>query len=246
MNLWRLERLRLLRTQRIWILLAVFAVFGVIGPLSARYLPQIVEQLGAGADIPVPPPSPELAMSQYASNVAQIGLLAVVFLAAAALAFDAKREMAVFLRTRASIRQILVPRYVTTAAASLVAFLVGVGIAYAGSWILIAPPDAVDTLVAAALLALYFLFAVALTGFHASLVRGIPATALISVGVLIVLGLGSLVPAVGRWLPSALVGGFDAVIAGAAFTYWQAVTTTLLLMAAGVGASIRLMARREL
>jgi len=245
-SLWRLERLRLVRTHRIWILLAVFGVFGVLGPLSARYLPEIVEQLGAGTDVPVPPASPELAMSQYASNVAQIGLLSVVFVAAAALAFDSKREMAVFLRTRASVPAILLPRYVITAAASLGTFFFGVLIAYAGSWFLIDPPDAAGTVVAAALVGLYFVFAVALTGLVASVVRGVPATALLTLGALIVLGLGSLVPTVGDWLPSALIGGFDAMVAGAAFSYWPSVLTTILLTAAAVAAGVRLAERREI
>jgi ABC-2 type transport system permease protein len=245
-NLWRLERLRLVRTHRVWILLAVFGVFGAIGPWSARYLPGIVERLGAGADVAVPPASPELAMSQFASNVAQIGLLAVVFVAAAALALDAGREMAVFLRTRASIRAILIPRYVITTIASLGALLSGTVIAYGGSCLLIGQPDAPGTVVGGVLLGLYFVFAVALTGLVSSLVRGVPATALLSLGVLIFLGLGSLVPGVGDWLPSALVGGFDAMVGGAAFTFWPAVVTTLALTAASVAGGVALAGRREI
>ena len=50
-------------------------------------------------------------MIQYVSNVSQIGLLVAVVVAAGALAFDAKPEMGVFLRTRVSqIWDILVPR----------------------------------------------------------------------------------------------------------------------------------------
>ena len=54
MNLWRLEVLRLLRTYRMWILVGIFGFFGFLGPLTAAYLPEIVDRLGGGVEISVP------------------------------------------------------------------------------------------------------------------------------------------------------------------------------------------------
>ena len=51
----------------------------MLGPATAKYLPEIVERLGGGVEIAVPPASPELAMAQYLGNALQIGLLAVAF-----------------------------------------------------------------------------------------------------------------------------------------------------------------------
>ena len=110
MSLWRLEVLRLWRTQRWLILLAVFGSFGLLGPLTARYLPDVLESLGEEAAGSLPPMTTFDGVTQYVGNAAQIGLLAVIFVAAAALAFDAKPEMAVFLRTRAKVRDIVLPR----------------------------------------------------------------------------------------------------------------------------------------
>ena len=245
MNLWKLERLRLIRTHRIWLLLGIFVFFGALGPLTARYLAEIVDRLGAGADVPIPPASPELAMSQFAGNAIQIGLLAVVFVAAAALAFDAKREMAVFLRTRAPVEKLLAPRYVISVAASVLSLIAGTAVAYAGSAFLIAAPDGAGTVAGTLLVALYLIFVIAVTGMFASIVRGVPATALLSIGSLIVLGLGSLIPAVGRWLPSELVGGFDALIAGGPFIYWPSIATTVVLTTVAVGVSVVRMRNRE-
>ena len=56
--------------------------------------------------------------------------------------------------------------------------------------------------------------------------------ALITVGILFLLGLLSLVPKVGRWLPSTLAGGFDAIIAGGDFTYWPSIGATFLIIGA--------------
>jgi ABC-2 type transport system permease protein len=245
MSLWRLEILRLLRTHRIWILLGVFVFFGALGPLTARFLPEIVEAVGGGVEIAVPPPSPELAMSGYLGNALQIGVLAVAFVAAAALAFDARPEMAVYLRTRTTIRQILTPRYATNIAAVVLSFFIGTVIAYVGSVLLIDAPRLGGSVVAALLLGVYLSFAVALTGLAASLVRSVPGAALITVGALIVIGIIGLIPPIDPWLPSNLVGSFDALISGAEFDYWRSLVVTIVLSVGCISASFVLMGRRE-
>lgn len=245
MSLWRLEILRLFRTYRFWILLAVFASFGALGPLTARFLPEIVDAVGGGVEIAVPPPTPELAMAGYLGNALQIGMLAVVFVAAAALAFDAKPEMAVYLRTRASVRQILTPRYVVNMAAAVVSFFIGTAIAYVGSIMLIDAPRLGGTVTATLLLAVYLIFAVALTGLAASFVRSVPGAVLITVAALIVIGIIGLIPQVEPWLPSSLVGSFDALISGGEFDYWRSLVVTIILSLGCVLASFALMGHRE-
>lgn len=246
MNLWRLEILRLVRTHRLWILLAVFTSFGVLGPLTARFLPEIVAAVGGGVEIAVPPPSPELAMAQYLGNALQIGILAVAFVAAAALAFDSKPEMAVYLRTRATIRRILTPRYVVNMVAATASFIIGTVIAYVGTSLLIDAPRLGGTLMASLLIAVYLMFVVALTGLAASLVRSVPGAALISVGALIVFGIVGLIPQADPWLPSNLVGGFDSLIGGGEFIYWRAALSTIVLSIGSIAGSFILMGRREM
>ena len=59
MNLWRLEWLRLVRTHRLLVLLGVYLFFGLTGPLTARYLPQILAALGTeGIRVEFPAPVP--------------------------------------------------------------------------------------------------------------------------------------------------------------------------------------------
>jgi ABC-2 type transport system permease protein len=244
-TLWRLELLRLFRTHRIWILLGVFALFGALGPLTARFLPEIVEAVGGGVEIAVPPPSQELAMAGYLGNALQIGVLAIAFVAAAALAFDSRPEMAVYLRTRATIPRILTPRYVVNMVAAVFSFIIGTTIAYVGSVILIGAPLLGGTLYATLLLSVYLVFVVALTGLAASLVRSIPGAALITVAALIVIGIIGLIPQVDAWLPSRLVGSFDALIAGGGFDYWGPLVVTIVLSMGAIAASITLMERRE-
>jgi ABC-2 type transport system permease protein len=230
MSLWRLEWLRLNRTRRLLLLVGVFVFFAILGPITTRYLPEILERVGAGIEITLPEPTAELALAEFMSNALQIGVLAVAFVAAAALAFDANQEMAVFLRTRASIVSIVTPRFVVSAGASVIALILGAAVAFSEVGVLFDWPDPVRYVIAVALISLYLVFTVALAALVAAFVRSVPAVALITVGIIILLGILSLVPKLGRWLPSALAGGFDAIIAGGDFTFWPAISATTLII----------------
>jgi ABC-2 type transport system permease protein len=59
MTLWRLEWLRLVRTHRLLVLVGVYLFFGFTGPLTARYLSQILDRLGTeGMKVEFPAPQP--------------------------------------------------------------------------------------------------------------------------------------------------------------------------------------------
>ncbi len=245
MTLWRLEWFRLWRTQRLMILLAVFGSFGILGPLTARYLPDLMESFGEEAIGAVPPMTPPDGITQYLGNAIQIGMLAVAFIAAGALAFDAKAEIAVFLRTRASVRDIFLPRFLVASAASAATFSFGMVIAYVGTGVLLEWLDVGPVLAGTLLFMLYLVFAVALVGVVASFLRSVPGVALVSVGALIILGLLSIVGALAPWLPGALVGAVDSLIRGGDFDYWRSIVVTILLIAAMVSLAIHRLESRE-
>lgn len=228
-----------------WILFGIFIFFGILGPATAQFLPEIVERAGVSGEISLPPPSPALAMSQFLGNALQIGLLAIAFIAASSLAFDAKPEISVFYRTRATIVEIVTPRYTVVATAAVAAFVVGTITAFVLSAMLLGVPDILATLIGSALIALYIVFAVALVGLMASVVASVPGAALLTIGSLILIGIAGLIPYVGPWLPSYLVGGFDTLIAGGEFDYWRAIVVTVVSGSVAMWASVYLMQRRE-
>ena len=118
MSLWRLEWLRLVRTRRWLALAAIFLFFAVVGPLTARYLGEIVERFGGEIEVTVPEPLPIDGIVQYVGGAFQLGLLVAVIVAAGSLTLDANPEIGIFFRTRVrNVRRLLVPRYVVSAAA---------------------------------------------------------------------------------------------------------------------------------
>lgn len=244
MSLWRVEWLRLWRTQRWLILIATYGAFGLLGPLTARYLPDLLESVGEDAGS-FPEMGPPDGITQYIGNAQQIGLLALAFVGAAALAIDAKTEISVFFRTRAQVRDIVIPRFVANAALGVVAFVVGMVIAYVGTGVLLDWLDIGPVLVGTVLQMIYMVFAVAVIAFFGSVVRGVPATALLSVGTLIAIGLLALVPQIAPWLPSELVGAVDQLIRGGEWEFTRATISSIVLSGLLVYLAVRRLEDRE-
>lgn len=249
MNLWSIERLRFTRTQR-WVpVLAVFGVFGVTGPVVARYLQALVRRSGGSRiRIIAPPPIPADAVRSFLGNAQQFGVLAVTIIAAGAMAFDARPEMAMFLRTRVrgTIR-LLVPKFVTNAIVAAGGFAVGIAIAWVLTAALIGRLPAAAMLEGTALWALYLAFVVALVGLTAATVRSQLAAVLVAVGSLIALGVAGAFPQARDWVPTALAGALSSLIAGVPLSrFLPAILITCAATPALLVVAARLLDRREL
>lgn len=206
MNLWRLEWLRLTRTGRWLVLGGAYVFFGVTGPLTARYLQDIVSRFGSGVQLTVPPPTPVEGLAEYVANASQLGLLAVLAIAAASFAFDVNPESAAFLRTRVSrVRQLLTPRYALVTAAATASYATGMLVAWLITAQLIGAPPTSAILWGTVLGAVYLAFGVAVVAAASGFSRGVVGMVLMSAGVLIGLPVLAVVPRLAPWMPSELV-----------------------------------------
>jgi ABC-2 type transport system permease protein len=246
--LWRLEVLRLLRTKRWIALFGVYLFFGFLGPLTAAYMGEIVERFGGGVQVVVPDPVPADGITQYVSNAQQLGLLVVVVLAAGALAFDARPEIGVFLRTRAAgVGRIVVPKYAVVTAAACLAFLAGSAAAWYETEVLIGALPVGGMLLGIVLGWLYLALAVAVVALATALTSSVLSAVLLAIGVLVALPILGVVGVLQPWLPSQLVGALDGLARGAdAGDYLRSVAVTIALTALALGAAVALARRREL
>lgn len=246
MNLWKLEWLRMIRTYRFLIIPALFVVSGILGPVLARFLPNIINEVGNGVEITLSDPTPYEGIVQYLGNVGQLGLLGVVIFAAMTVAFDAKREIAVFLRSRASIPSILTPRLVSVYSLSVVSVALGTAVAIGMTQLLLGVPPVSDVVVGAVLYALYLGFVIALVTAVASFVRSVLVTSILSVAVIIAAGLLTLIPGMAGWLPSELSGATTALMDGGDFTYVGPILVTAAVSVGLIWLSIHQLDRREI
>jgi ABC-2 type transport system permease protein len=248
MTLWRLEGARLWRTRRWMIVFGVYAFFGVVGPLTARYLSAILATFGGGVEVVAPEPTPAMGIGQFLSNASQLGLLAVVVVAAGALAVDARPEFAAFLRTKVSEPwRLLLPRYVVSTAAAVAALVVGTGLAWLLTLALIGAPPA-GALVGGTLYgALFLAFAVAVVTAVAGYARSQATTVFGALILLLVLPILAIADPVADWLPSDLVGAAAAMVEGApAGEFVRSALVTVVLTAAALALGLRRFLTREL
>lgn len=247
MTLWRLEVARLVRTRRWLIVVGVFAFFGTVGPLSARYIQEIIARFGGGIQIEAPDPRPVDGIAQFVGNASQLGLLAVVVVAAAALALDSRPEVAAFLRTKvARPGWLVIPPYVASATAAVLGLVVGTAIAWVLTAVLIGAPPAGAVLLGTLLGALYLLFAVAVVAAIAGWTSSQATTVFAALGVLLLLPLIGILDPIQPWLPSTLLTAVLPLVEGApAGDFTRSVLVTVAATAALMATAVRRTDRRE-
>ncbi|HEY5476774.1 MAG TPA: hypothetical protein VIK11_08650 [Tepidiformaceae bacterium] len=251
MSLWRLEVLRLVRTRRWVALFSVYLFFGFLGPVTARYLRDIVSFAGgdrSGVTITFPAAIPADGMARYVSNAVQIGTLVTVVVAAGALAFDSPPEMGVFLRSRVNrVSSILLPRLVIPFLAASAAFVIGALAAWYETWALIGALDTSRLLLGIGFGIVFIAFVVALVAAVAQWSRGLLATVMASVVALLVLPILGIASAVGRWLPTSLAQALANLPAGGEISpYIGASVVTMVSIAGLVWLALIGARRREL
>ena len=249
MSLLRLEVLRVVRTHRWILVVGVYAFFGAAGPLLARYLNEILERFGGdeitfvGAD-----PRPIDGVIQFVSNTSQLGVLAVIVVAAGSLAMDARPEIAAFLRTRATTSwELLVPRFVVASATAILALVVGTGVAWATTGAVLGALPIGAMVVGTLLGALYLLVVVAVVAAMATVTRSVVGTVFAALAVVIAMPIVALVPPVTPWSPSELLAAVIGLVDGELPTgYLRAVATSVVAVAALLVVAALRSQRREL
>jgi ABC-2 type transport system permease protein len=248
MSAWRQEWLRLRRTPRGGAVVAVYLTFGLLGPVMAKYAQDIIDRFGGGSvTVIVAPPTPRDGVANFISQVSQTGLLALVVVAAGAFAFDARRGIATFLRTRArTMWDVLAPRLAMNAALAVVAYSVGTAAAWYETALLIGPLSATDVLAGVLCGSAYLLFAVALTAAAASIARTVLGTVGLALGVLLVLPILGIIGPVHDWLPSSLVTAPVSLVDGARLsTYLPALASSAAGVVALTAFAAHRLGRRE-
>jgi ABC-2 type transport system permease protein len=145
------------------------------------------------------------------------------------------------------VRDIVIPAYLVNTGAAVAGLVVGSLAAWYETGVLLGGVPVGGMLTGIALGALFLAFAVALTAGVASVVRGVVATAGVTLACLLGLAIvGGLTP-LGRWLPTRLSGAMTELVRGASVAdYAPAVVTSLAGTAVLVAGAVVLGGRREL
>jgi len=205
-TLLRKELLEQWRTGRLPLVATVFLLVGLSSPLLARFTPEILKAVGGNQfQIVLPTPTAADAYDQLAKNLGQFGALIAVLLAMGSVATEKERGTAAMVLVKPVTRAaFLTSKFVAIA----VTLGISMAIAGAGAWfytlVLFEPLPIAGFAGALVLQWLALLAYAAITFLGSTLTRSSLAAAGLGIVAIIVLGILSVVPAIGRYLPTGL------------------------------------------
>jgi ABC-2 type transport system permease protein len=241
----RKELLEAWRTRRLQVVAVLFLVVGIVSPLTAKYLPQILQAtLGDQLPIPIPTPVAADALAQLQKNLGQLGALAAIALAMGSVSGELDRGTAALVLAQPVTRTAFLGAKLVAIG---VVLAVGVAACTAVAWIYTAilfEPLPIGGWLAMAVLSWLALLAWASLTFLASAATG-STTAAAGIGfvALIVVSLASIVPALDHLLPTGLSAAAIQLASGRALvdpgaTLTAILGTAILIVASALGAQL--------
>jgi ABC-2 type transport system permease protein len=247
MGPWRLELLRLWRTRRLVALAATFLILGLGDPVLTYYLPELVKNASNGVQITVPKQTAADGIAGFAGNVAQLGTLVVVVVAAANLSIDAHPGLAAFYRTRVHRPTLLVlPRYVMATAASVATLALGTLGAWYETMVLLGHVPFGALMGGFALEALWFCFVTSIVAVFTSAIRGVLGVVGASIALLLGLALLGNLPSASSWLPTRLAASGADIVQHSAGDVWHATVVACVATVVALSLAVNRFGKRQL
>lgn len=241
------------QTRRLPVVAGLFAVIGMLSPLTARYLPEIM-QAALGDQLPVTLPAPTTidAVQQLQKNLAQLGALAAIALAMGSVSGELDRGTAALVLAQPVTRPaFLAAKLVAIGVVLAIATLFAALAAFVYTAVLFEVPPIGGWLAMAVLSWLALTVWAALTFVASAATGSTMAAAGIGFVALIGLSLASIVPAVDRLLPTGLTAPSVLLASGATATLdggrlLTALLGTLVIIGACLALAVLTFRRREL
>jgi ABC-2 type transport system permease protein len=223
------------RSYRMLVVTAVLVAMGILGPLTARYMNELMASIPGtpeGLEAVLPAPTVDLAISELVDNLAQFGLiLALLVPMAAVVGEKVAGTAALTLSKPVSRGAFLLAKLLALLITFAIGIALGVAAGYAYTGMLFTWMPAQGFAVLAAVLLLYLSFYASLTLLASTLMRSQLAAAGLAFGLALLLGIVGTIPALGAYLPAALLGwGRAAAIGGTVDIPWKAFTAVLVLV----------------
>lgn len=230
----RKELMEQWRTNRLLIAVVVLAVFGMTSPLMAKFMPQLFTMFPGAEEFAglIPQPTIMDAITQYAKNISQFGILLALLLSMGSVAIEKDKGTAAMMLVKPLPRNVFITSKFTALSITLLVSLVISGIgSYYYTLLLFEAPSAINWLLMNLLMWVNLLFYVAVMVMFSTLMRSQVAAVGLGVGVLILFGIIGISPTLAKFIPDALSGWGASLVAGIPGSYWPALWISLGLTA---------------
>jgi ABC-2 type transport system permease protein len=247
---WK-EWLEQRRSYRLLAAVIVLAIAGILGPLTAKYLPQMLASM---ADVPqgleaiLPAGDISMAVGEYSDNLVQFGALLALLLPMAAIVGEKTQGTAALTLSKPVSRfSFVAAKLGAQGLTLLLAVLTAVAIGYLYVGVLFGWLDPLGFAAANAIYWVYLMVLSSLTILASALARSTVASAGIAFGGLITLGILGGLPPFSAYLPSALLVWGRALALGLpAEPAWAALAVSIVLSLTAVALAWQVLLRQEL
>ncbi len=252
--LFRKEMTENLRRRRLLVLGIVFLSFAILSPMSAKYMPDLVQWImstteGGGLQLTMPPPVPSDSYVQFLKNLTQMGVLLYMLLFMGAVTEEKRKGSVVLMLTKGVPRStFLLAKFASSAATVLGAYVVSCVVFLFYQWLTFQETPGGDGLLVLASFGAYLVLMAGVTLLAGTVAQSTAMAAVGALGGYFLLSMLSLLPVVKDYTPSALVDQGLLLLVGksmASELLWPLVAT-LGLSAALVALAVALFRKQEL
>ena len=248
--LWK-EWLEQRRSYRLLAAVIVLAIAGILGPLTAKYLPQMLASM---ADLPeglaamLPAADISMAIGEYSDNLVEFGALLALLLPIATVVGEKTQGTAALTLSKPISRLSYVgAKFAVQSLTLLLAVVAASAIGYLYVGVLFGWLDPLAFAAANSMYWVYLTVLLSLTILASTLARSTVASAGMAFGALIALGILGSIPAISAYLPSALLAWGRALALGLpAEPAWAALAVSIGLSLAAVTGAWQALRRQEL
>ena len=236
-----------LRLYRLVIVLGVFLLFGLQAPLIIKYTPELLKSAGQSELIALMPPvTPTQSFLSYASYLGPFGALIAVLIAMGCIANELKSGTVVMTLSKPVNRSSFVSAKLLAVSLTFLVSLAIASLVCFGYTIWLIQGTAVLPFIGLNLtVGLFLVFCLAVTTLFSSLYKSSLAAGGIALGVIIVQGIISALPVIGKYMPGKLLDWGNNLLTGSDKSYWWALGITIVAIGLCLYFSQRFLKNRD-
>ena len=237
-----------LKLYRLVIVGSIFLFFGLSAPLTLKYLPDLLKMAGEqGMVIQLPAPTAAQSFASYAGNIGQLGALIAVLVAMGSIANELKSGTAKMTLSKPVNRSaFVISKLLAVSLTFLISMVVSSLVCLAYTVWLIQGTAILPYLGLNLMLGLFLVFCLAVTVLFSSLYKSSLAAGGIAFGVIIVQGIISALPVVGKYMPGKILDWGTSLLTGSDKSYWWALGITIAAIGLCIYFSQRFLKNRDL
>ena len=247
------EIMEAVRTKKILIIAIVFGIFAILSPVTAKYMNDIL-RWSLGSALPegfgVVDTTWIDGWMEFYNELNQIGIFCIIFMYMGSVAGEKKSGTAALTLTKnLSHAKFIITKYIVQSLTFIVTFVVSFFICYGYVFYLFGEAGNFGDLIGGGLMFLvYVLLVLAIVILASTIAKSSAISAVMAFAGYILLGLTSMIPEIGKYMPGELAGKIGGVTAGqsALTDYLGAVGVSVLLIVLFIGLAVRILKKQEL